>query len=167
MSATRMLVSSIVLGVGAGLAFGGRVQRLAHLQIGWWPILAVAVALRLAAPLFGTAALIVYLVAFVGVIFVALTNRALPGMYLIAGGSALNLVVVALNGAMPVDPVAIAAVGAAMPNDPLHVELGPNSVLPFLADVIPVPLVRGAYSAGDVLLAGGGFWLPFAWLRRP
>lgn len=162
-----MLISSVVLGIAAGLALGGRFSRLGQLQIAWWPILIVAVALRLIAPALDPISVALYLIAFAGIGAVAIANRAVPGMLLIGGGSALNLVVVAANGGMPVDPAAAAAAGAVMPGDRLHLALDSSSRLPLLADVIPVPIVRGVYSAGDVLLAFGGFWVPFAWLRRP
>jgi hypothetical protein len=67
---------------------------------------------------------------------------------------------------MPVDPAAVAAAGARMPADRLHVELTERTALPLLADIIPLPLVRGVYSVGDVLLSAGGSWLPFVWMRR-
>ncbi|MEK7860856.1 MAG: DUF5317 family protein, partial [Chloroflexota bacterium] len=78
-----------------------------------------------------------------------------------------NLVGVAANGGMPVDAAAMAAVGVSMPSDRLHIPLDASTRLAALADFIPVPVVRGVYSPGDVLLAVGGFWLPFTWLRRP
>lgn len=162
-----MLISSLALGVAAGVAFGGRFSRLAQLEIAWWPVLVASVGVRMVAPAVGTFAAAFYLVAFAGVAAVAIANRSLPGMTLIAAGSALNLIVVAANGGMPVDPVAVAAAGATMPADRLHIALDLSTRIAVLADVIPVPIIRGVYSAGDLLLALGGFWLPFAWLRRP
>ncbi len=156
-----MLASAIALGLLAGFARGGSLSRLGHLRIAWWPILAAAVLVRLAAGSAGDLAPIAYVVAFAGIVAVAVANRALPGTWPIALGAALNLVVVALNGAMPVSAAAISAVGGAFPRDPLHGELSDSSRLPFLGDVIPLPIVRTAYSAGDVLIALGGAWLSF------
>lgn len=162
-----MLASAIVLGVAAGWASGGRrFSRLGDLRIRWWPLLVGAVALRAAAPIFGDLSAAAYVLAFAGITAVALADRRLPGMSAIAAGATLNIVVVAANGAMPVDPAAVAAVGAQMHEDALHERLDGATRLPQLADVIPAPLFRSVYSIGDVLLALGGFWLPFAWLRR-
>jgi hypothetical protein len=160
-----MLASAIGIGLVAGLATGGRLSRLGTLQIVWWPILIAAVALRLIAGYLDELAFLAYLLAFTGVVAVAVLNRKLPGAWLIVAGSTLNLVVVAANGAMPVSRDAIAAVGGAFPSDALHRELDASSRLGPLSDVIPLPVVRTAYSVGDVLLAAGGFWLTFVQVR--
>jgi hypothetical protein len=162
-----MLASAVVLGVVAGwLAGGRRFDRLAHLRIKWWPLLAAAVVVRVIAPVFGELSVIAYVLAFGSITLVALADRRVPGMSLIAAGATLNAIVVAVNSGMPVDPAAVAAAGATMPSDRLHVELGSATRFPQLADVIPLALYRSVYSVGDVLLALGGFWVPFAWMRR-
>ncbi len=161
-----MLASAVALGLAAGLATGGRLSYLGELHIRWWPLLAVSVALRVAAGSAGELAAVVYVIAFAGIVAVAAADRSLAGAPLIAAGATLNLIVVALNGAMPISPEAVAAVGGAMPTDRLHSELVPGSRLPLLADVIPFPVVRTAYSVGDVLIAAGGAWLTFAGVRR-
>lgn len=164
---THMLASAIALGVAAGWATGGRrLARLGDLRIRWWPVLVAAVVLRAGAPLLGDLSLFAYLLAFASITAAALANRALPGMSVIAAGATLNLIVVAANGGMPVDQAAVVAAGGRMPDDPLHTTLDSSTRLPQLADVIPAPIFRSVYSFGDVLLAIGGFWLPFAWLRR-
>lgn len=161
-----MLASAVVLGLAAGLARGGSLLRLSDLHVRWWPVLAAAVALRLAAGLFGDLAVVAYLVAFGGIVAVAVVNRALPGAWLIAAGATLNLIAVAANGAMPVSADAIAAVGGSFPRDRLHSALDASSRLPFLTDILPFPVVNTAYSVGDVLIAIGGAGLSFAAVRR-
>jgi hypothetical protein len=162
-----MLASAIALGVTAGWATGGRrLGRLGDLRFRWWPVLAAAVALRVASPLLGDLSPVGYVIAFAAITAAALVDRSLPGMSVIAAGATLNLVVVAANGGMPVDAGALAVAGTAMPRDSLHVELTATTRFPQLADVIPAPIFRSVYSVGDVFLALGGFWLPFAWLRR-
>lgn len=166
--APPMLISSIVLGIAAGLAFRGRWRRLGGLEIRWWPVLATAVALRLLGSVLGSAAPILYVAAFAGIAAVAYVNRAVPGMLFVAAGSALNVMVVAANGGMPVDAGAVQAAGASIaPANGLHVPLDTGTRLAALADIIPIPLFGVVYSIGDVLLALGGFWVPFSWLRRP
>ncbi|MBI2774255.1 MAG: DUF5317 family protein [Chloroflexi bacterium] len=160
-----MLISGVVLGVVAGWATGGRIARLGDLRISWWPLLAVAIAIRIVAPMFGDS-LIAWVIGFALIIIVALVDRHLPGMAAIASGAALNLLVVLANGAMAVDPAAAATVGATIHSDGLHRALREGDVLTFLADRIPVAPIAGVYSVGDVFLALGGFWVPFAAMRR-
>jgi hypothetical protein len=161
-----VLASAVALGLIAGFARGGSFARLSRLQIAWWPVLGLAVLLRIGAGLLGEQSVIAYFVAFGGIVAVAVANRALPGAWLIAAGATLNLIAVAANGAMPVSAEAIAAVGGSFPRDPLHTVLDSSSRLPFLTDVIPFPVVRTAYSVGDVLIALGGAWLSFAAVTR-
>ena len=161
-----MLASAVALGLIAGFARGGSFARLSSLRIAWWPVLGVAVLLRLGAGLFGDLSVAAYLIAFAGIVAVAIANRSLPGALLIAAGAALNLIAVAANGAMPVSAEAISSVGGTFPRDPLHTTLDASSRLPFLTDVIPFPVVRTAYSVGDVFIALGGAWLSFAAVTR-
>lgn len=158
-----MLVSAIAAGVLCGLVLRGDLRRLGALQIVGAPFLFAAVGLRLLAPFLPFAPLPLYLLSLAGLVVVAWVNRDLPGAVLIGAGATLNLVVIAANGGMPVDLAAAASVGSAGPHDPLHVVLGPESRLTFLADVIP--FFRSVYSAGDFVIAAGAFWLPLRALR--
>ena len=156
-----MLASAVVIGLAAGLLRGGRLSNLQDLRVSLWPVLLAAVLIRLLAGVAGEWAAGLYVAGFLGVVAVAIANWRLAGAPLIAIGAGLNLLVVAVNGAMPISLDAVAAVGGSVPRDPLHVELRPDSRLPFFADVVPVPLVRTAYSLGDLFLAVGGLWLSF------
>lgn len=160
-----MLASSIALGTVAGLALGGRWHGLRDLRLAWWPLAIVAGIMRIAGVLVAMP-LLVYLVAIILVAAVAFKNLRISGAILIGAGSLLNALVIALNGGMPVDPTA-AAIAAAEPllNDRLHTVLGPETRLPWLADILPLPIFRNVYSVGDVVIAAGGFWIPFAFLR--
>lgn len=160
-----MLASGIALGIAAGWLLGGRVGRLADVRIAWWPLLLIAMTLRLVAPSLGDS-LPLWIIAFTIIAAVALVNRRIPGMWAIALGSLMNLFVVAINGAMPVDETAARSVGVDIPADGLHRALRDGDILTGLADRIPVPLIGRIYSAGDLVLAVGGFWMPFAWMRR-
>lgn len=160
-----MLASGVVLGVAAGWLSGGRLGRLAEIRIQWWPILAIAVALRLIAPAMGES-LPVYMLGFAAITLVAALNRSIPGMWLIAIGAVLNLAVVLANGAMPVDRAGAVSAGVEIPVDGLHRELRDGDALSLFADRIPVPPIARVYSMGDLVLALGGFWVPFARMRR-
>jgi len=160
-----MLASGLVLGIASGIALGGDWRRLGDLPLRWVPVLLPALAIRVLG-LVIPFALAIYVAALVGTAVAAILNRHLPGVTLIAFGSLLNIGVIALNAGMPVDLGAVAAANAiSYDSDRLHVPLGQETRLPLLADVIPLGLVRGVYSVGDVAIAVGGFWLPFSWLR--
>lgn len=161
-----MLASSIVLGVVAGWLLRGDVRRLGAISVRWWPLLALAVAIRLLGGALGDLAVPAYLVAFGSVLAVAVANASLPGMPFIALGAALNLLVVGLNGGMPVDPAAVEVAGARMPVDRLHLPLTAATALPVLADRIPMAVFANVYSVGDFALAAGGFMVPLGVMRR-
>jgi hypothetical protein len=90
-------------------------------------------------------------------------NRRIPGVWLIAVGAGLNLVVIALNhGVMPASPHALVSAGL-----PAHDPTFANSaalrhpILPFLGDVFAIPAswpLANVFSIGDLcILAGAGF----------
>ena len=89
-------------------------------------------------------------------------NRRAPGVLLIAGGLLANLVVIAVNAAMPVSVGAAEAAGLSraelrLAEDPTREPLTAETTLGLLADRIPVglPVWPQVISAGDVLVAAG------------
>jgi DHA3 family macrolide efflux protein-like MFS transporter len=101
---------------------------------------------------------------------VSAANWRLPGAALISVGTFSNVLVVLLNSGMPVDMTLAAEISALPPENGLHIALGPGTIFPFLADIIPVgfaPIaaLRSVYSVGDFLIAFGGFLIPFLWLQ--
>jgi len=163
-----MLASGVAAGILAGVAFGGDWRRLATFSLKLWPVLVLAVGLRFVGGLASLdAPLALYLVSLLGVAVVAGWNWRVPGALLIAIGTSLNLLVVALNSGMPYDPVLAASVGAPLPTDALHAVLRSDTRLEFLSDVIPVGPIHSVFSLGDFLNAVGGFLIPFMWLQPP
>jgi len=110
--------------------------------------------------------LLVYQVGFIGIGAVALANWRLPGSSLIAIGTFMNVLVIAVNSGMPYDVPTVIGVSARIPDDGLHVVLESGTRLPLLADIIPVGIGHAVYSVGDFLLAFGGFLIPFMWLQE-
>lgn len=97
------------------------------------------------------------------VVFLAI-NRHLPGMLLAALGLALNVVVITANGGMPVslEAAQLAGLEGDSPNLGIkHEVLGPDTVFPWIADVIPLPGLNIVISVGDVVLAAGIGWLVY------
>ena len=84
-------------------------------------------------------------------------NRYAAGAFLAAAGSTMNTAVILANGAMPVSRDAMIAV-ARHPDELIagrHRLLTDTDALPWLADIIGLPLLRTVVSAGDVVLAAG------------
>jgi MFS family permease len=160
-----MLVSGVIAGIAAGIAFGGDWRRLATFTLRWWPVLVVASALRLWTFFFPNADFLIYVTGLFGIGLAAALNSRLPGAALIALGTFSNVLVVVLNTGMPYDAETVLAVGATIPTDSLHVALTGATRLPFLADTIPFGLGQAVYSIGDLLIAFGGFLIPFIWVQ--
>lgn len=108
----------------------------------------------------------IYIAVLVALIVVAVLNRTMPGALLLGAGMSLNLIAIVANQGMPISVPAAQVAGLSIPADGLHHPMTESTHLRALVDVIPVGLFRNVYSAGDVVLAVGGFWLPFAALRR-
>ncbi len=161
-----MLASGAILGLIAGLALGRTWRPLVAVRIRWLPLLLAGLLVRGIAPLIPGIGLVLYVFALASTAVVAGANYRIFGALLIAIGGALNLVVVVVNGGMPVDPGAVAAAGASMPTDALHVLLVDSTRLKELADVIAFPLAHSVYSIGDFSIAIGAFLVPFVLLLR-
>lgn len=160
-----MLASSILLGVAAGIGFGGDWRRLTRLKFRGISILFASGLIRLAGVVWGLP-LVLYVLVLCSLVVVAFMNRRMPGALLLGAGTALNLIAILANGGMPISPLAAGVAGLELPSDGLHHPMTEATHVQALVDVIPLPLFRNVYSAGDVVLAAGGFWLPFAALRR-
>lgn len=159
-----LILILLALAVLIGFLAGGSLAPFDRLQIHWWGAALAGLALQgvpLTAdlgPWWGPAALLVsygLLLAF------AWVNRRLPALWLVIAGLALNLLVIAVNGGMPVSASALEAAGA--PPEGLGAErtlkhhlIGPDDVLTPLADVIGIPEPIGAVvSVGDLFLYAG------------
>ncbi len=165
-----MLVSGVVAGIAAGIAFGGEWRRLNTFTLLLWPLLVIGAGLRLFGELVPTSPLAVYFIGLICIAVVAARNWRLPGAALISVGTFSNVLVVLLNNGMPYDVAVATEINALPPNNGLYVALGPDTIFPFLADIIPVAFVpvgflHSVYSVGDFLIAFGGFLIPFLWLQ--
>lgn len=156
----------VLLAVVVSYLRGGRLQRIAdaHLQLPWLLFaglgLQITVDVATGRGMLGdasTTGLTLLIVSQALVVGWLVLNRQLPGVGLVALGLALNAVVIAANGAMPVDPGAMRALGLGELQVPLgkHTLLTDRTRLPWLADIFPLPPLRSIISIGDVVLAAG------------
>jgi hypothetical protein len=157
---------SIAIAVAASYARGGRLHRLADAPLRWSWLLFVGVALQVVVDLgagrgllpdAGWSGYLLLLLSHLVVLGWVVANWHLPGMRLVTIGLGLNALVIGANGAMPVDPDAIRALGidgATVPPGK-HTLLDDQTRLPWLADIWPLPPLRSIISVGDVVLAAG------------
>jgi Family of unknown function (DUF5317) len=164
-----LVLAIVVLAVATGYVAGGRLRRFEGLEVHWWILVFLALALQ-AAPLpenslstprlTGTFAL---LASYGLLLLFVLVNRWIPGARLMAIGLLLNLLVVGLNAGMPVSPSAVETAGGSInevaeADSPKHHLMDDRDMLGFLGDVVPLPALGIVISVGDVLLYGGVFW---------
>jgi hypothetical protein len=158
-------IAALGLGLAAGLLTGGRVENLTRLRFRWfW--LVVAVLFVRAAILFAPSirhvdgVQYVYLAALTALVaWTVWQIELVRGIWLIAVGSALNLVVIAANGARM--PVAPELAGSLVHSGQLgqYTLMSADTNLSWLGDWIAVPgldrLIHEAYSPGDLIVAVG------------
>jgi hypothetical protein len=155
-------IAAIGLGIVAGYVIGGHIDGLSRLRFRWpWLVVAVLVvrAAVLVTPLRHVDGVqYVYLAALTALVAWTLWQIELVrGIWLIAIGSALNLVVIATNGARM--PVAPALAGSLVHSGQVgqYTLLTAETNLNWLADWIGLPVrwLPEAYSPGDVVVAVG------------
>lgn len=160
---TFVVVSLAVL---VSYARGGRLRRLAEAPLHAPWLLFAGLALQIAVDVTAGRGLIgdagpvgvtVLIVSQLLVIAWLALNRQFRGVGLVALGLLLNAVVMTANGAMPVDPGAIRALGLGELEVPpgKHTLLTEDTRLPWLADVLPLPPLRSIVSVGDLVLGAG------------
>lgn len=169
-------LSGIVLVVGlvAGLARGGKLSNIANAEFRSAWLVFVGLGIQLVAELAaafwspslrsGGKGLAILLVSYAFIIAFMVQNRGLPGALLVGAGLAANLIVIAVNGGMPVSvraaniagiPDIESYLGIAIKHRPMTA----STPLAFLGDWIPLPYLRKVISIGDILLAMGVFVL--------
>lgn len=163
----------VLLALAVSAVRGGRLRRIAEAPLHHPWLLFSGLALQLGVDLAagrgwlpdaGVAGLALLVASQLLVVAWLVHNRHLPGVWLVAAGLALNALVMTANGAMPVDPDAMRALGLGELEVPpgKHTLLTAATRLPWLADVIPLPPLRSIVSAGDLVLAVGLFPLTHA-----
>jgi hypothetical protein len=162
------MITFVIAATIAGLAAvvrGGSLKALAETQFTWLWLLFAGLAVQLTAQIWspdwldGAAGGAVIVVSNLLVVGFLVANRRLPGVLLIGAGLALNVIVIAANGAMPVSAEAARQAGVEPPGpgvgDVEHELLDDDTRVPWLGDVLSLPGIPGVFSVGDVVLALG------------
>jgi hypothetical protein len=156
-----------------GLLTGGRSGRLAEVRFRW-PLAGIGGVVLQLIPASGTLGVALLLSSFVLLGLAAAANIRLPGFPLILAGLALNFLVIAVNGGMPVTSNALVASGQqATLKDLLqnggakhHLATSADHLV-VLADAIPLGApVRQAVSVGDILAYSGAAWFIVRGMHR-
>lgn len=164
-----LVVAAVAAGVG--VLAGGSLDSLAATKFAALPFLFAGLALQLIFsfwdPSWLTAglSLAVLIGSNVLVAMFIWLNRRLAGMLIAGAGLVLNVLVISLNGAMPVSADAARVAGRAqgLENaDIKHDRLDDETLLPWLADIMPIPGIGLIMSLGDVVLALGIARLTYA-----
>lgn len=164
-----IVILALIAGLAMRLATGNRLSDLAHVKLRGEQWLLGLLVVQMVLPgvrlqgLPSDLAYVIWCSTFPLMIVVVLANRRQPGMYLIAAGLLLNMIVIYANRGMPVDPTAVAlAKPGAVTNIPsgdfVHVAWTSTILLPWLGDVLPVvgpSWLRSVASPGDCLLVAG------------
>jgi hypothetical protein len=154
---------AMLIGLVAGALGRGRLTTLARARLSRFWLLAVAVGCALGADLVDLPVPAVFAVAglLAGIGFAA-SNLLIPGMAVVGLGVAVNLVPVALNGAMPVRAEALVDAHIVAEADLDRVELSgareladSDTILEILGDVIPVSPFGQVMSFGDLIVLVG------------
>jgi hypothetical protein len=148
----------IIVAILIGLIAGGSLKRFENLQIHWWAVAPVGLALQVIPIKDSNLAVASLIASYALLLAFVWVNRRLVAAPLLLIGLVLNLAVVAANGGMPVSGSAIRSVDAqaiAPAADAVgkhHLESSADVLVP-LGDNIPVPQPVGAIlSIGDLFL---------------
>jgi hypothetical protein len=170
------VLAAVVLGVLAGFATRGRLAGLAEIGVRWSPLAIGGLLVQAFALSFAPdgAALGLLLLSLAALIAFTIPNLRRPGFPLLLAGVLMNLVVIAVNGGMPVSAAALEAAGRqdilaearGAPNAKHHLT-EPGDRLLFLSDVIPIPRPAGeVVSIGDLAVDAGVAWFIAGSMRR-
>ena len=161
-----LIAVALVVGISAGLISGGSPKNLAEVRFRWWPLAILGLALQFVpvpSSATGHHLGVGLLIASYGLLlaFVAL-NLQYRGFALMGIGFAMNILVISVNGGMPVSPHALrqsepraypesVARLRAQGGAKHHVERDDDK-LTEIADVVGIgPPVRHVYSPGDLV----------------
>ncbi len=164
---------AIILAIG--FLLGGRLRYLSDLKIEWAPLALVGLALQFVTGPGATVPLVCLYLSFALLIVFTIKNIRVFGFSLILAGVLCNLLVIGINGGMPVSKHALRASDQGqflgdLENNPYpkHHLATDDDLLRFLGDAIPVPSpVEQAISVGDILTYGGVGVVIVGAMRKP
>jgi hypothetical protein len=162
-----VVILSLIAGLGAGYAAGGRPSNLAHVRLRciWLVVAALALQFIAFSPigsrLGGGSVIALHLASYGGLLVFAAFNLRTLGIAVASLGMTCNALAIAANGGyMPARRAALAAAGVQYSGDSAansHLIDG-STRLGFLGDLFAVPRsvpLANVFSVGDLLIAAG------------
>jgi len=159
-------VMAVVLGAAAGLWRGGRLSAVVDVQLRWWSLLVAAIGIQLSLGWLPVAARWTLVLLCCGLVlawtyanFGALGTKF--GLAFLLAGILANTIVIAANKGMPVDVHALVISGRAASTNVAHgflfkhTTMTSHTSLSWLADRLPIPVLKEVMSFGDVLMLIG------------
>src|SRR5436305_4265633 len=161
-----ILVLIVALGALTVPLAHGHIMRLANLRFRRSWLLVVAVLLQIGLALVSgprdVSRDLVHVVSYFFAVGFLVANRRIPGMWLIALGTSLNLVAIISNGGvMPASAHALATAGLSASSPLIHFSNSmalPSPKVSFLGDIFAIPRslpLSNVFSVGDVCVAAG------------
>ncbi len=149
----------LVISIVVGWIRGGNLRNLTEIRVRLWSLLPLGFILLAASSFVPNDrhefAVALILVSYLPLLLFVLLNRKMTGIWIAGMGILMNFTVIVLNGGMPVLEEAVRISGGSydLVLGAKHVILTDDTLVPFLADIIPLP--RAVLSLGDVFLAIG------------
>ena len=158
-----------------GFLFGGRLRNVASLEIEWPWLALVGLLLQFVTGPGSTVPLVCLYLSFALLIVFTIKNIRVFGFAVILAGVLCNLLVIGINGGMPVSKAALRRSDQGqflgdLENNPYpkHHLATDDDLLRFLGDVIPVPEpIAQAISVGDILTYAGVGMVVVGAMRGP
>jgi Family of unknown function (DUF5317) len=160
-----VILYGLALGIVLGLLAGGRIMRLAELDLRWGWVGLAAIGLQVilfstpVGSMLGWLAPVGYVVTTGAVLLAVFLNIRMVGMPLIAAGAVTNFAAVLANGGyMPSTPEALASAGRAIEPGYSNSAVLQHPALAPLTDIFAIPAgvpLSNVFSVGDVLIAAG------------
>ena len=171
----RLMAICMAIIVAIGFLLGGRLRNVADLRIEWSWLALIGLALQFVTGPGSTVPLACLYLSFALLIVFTIKNIRVFGFPLILAGVLCNLLVIGINGGMPVSKHALRSSDQGqflgdLENNPYpkHHLATADDQLVFLGDVIPLPSpVEQAISFGDILTYGGVGVVIVGAMRKP
>ena len=159
----KLMAICMTVILAVGYLMGGRLQNVANLTLRWPGLALAGLALQFVTGPGSTVPLLCLYLSFALLIVFTVVNLRIFGFPVILAGVLCNLLVIGVNGGMPVSAHALVASDQGqflgdLENNPYpkHHLATDDDLLRFLGDAIPVPSpVAQAISLGDILTYGG------------
>jgi VanZ family protein len=171
----RLMAICMAVIVAIGYLLGGRLRNVSELQIDWAWLALVGLALQFVTGPGSTFPLMCLYLSFALLIVFTIKNIRVFGFPVILAGVLCNLLVIGINGGMPVSKHALRASDQGqflgdLENNPYpkHHLATDDDLLRFLGDAIPLPSpIEQAISVGDILTYAGVGIVIVGAMRKP